>query len=152
YTRLKHQVDEQFSGAINAGRPMLLEGGMDWKEMSLSPRDMDFIDAKHSSARDIALAFGVPPQLLGIPGDNTFSNLAEARVSLWEQTILPLLEQITSALNQWLVPHFGQDLLLTYDEEQISALAPRRAEVWKRIGAAEFLNEEEKRRMLGIGE
>ena len=53
---------------------MLLEGGLDWKSMSLSPKDMDFLEAKHSAAREIALALGVPPMLLGIPGDNTFAN------------------------------------------------------------------------------
>ena len=53
---------------------MLLEGGLDWKPLSLSPKDMDFIAAKHAAARDIALALGVPPMLLGIPGDNTFTD------------------------------------------------------------------------------
>ena len=46
--------------------------------MSMSPKDLDFIEAKHGAAREIALALGVPPMLLGIPGDNTFSNYQEA--------------------------------------------------------------------------
>jgi HK97 family phage portal protein len=150
FARIKSQVDDQYMGAANAGRPMLLEGGMDWKEMSLSPRDMDFIESRHSAARDIALAFGVPPQLLGIPGDNTYSNMVEARLALWEQTILPLLDGIVASLNQWLVPHFGAGLTLSYDEEQISALAPRREKVWARIGSADFLTPEEKRRLAGV--
>lgn len=150
YTRIKAQVDEQYTGAANAGRPMLLEGGMEWKEMSLSPQDMDFIAGKHSSARDIALAFGVPPQLLGIPGDNTYGNLVEARLALWEQTVLPLMDAIVGSLNQWLVPHFGRDLTLSYDEDQISALAPRREKVWARVGGADFLTIEEKRRLAGV--
>ena len=33
--------------------------------MSINPKDMDFIEAKNSAAREIALAFGIPPQLLG---------------------------------------------------------------------------------------
>ncbi|MFN7038680.1 MAG: phage portal protein, partial [Alphaproteobacteria bacterium] len=92
FIRLKEQIDEKFTGTINAGRPLLLEGGLEWKEMSLTPKDMDFIEAKNSAARDIALAFGVPPQLLGIPGDNTYRNMREARLALWEETILPLLD------------------------------------------------------------
>ncbi|MGB1540580.1 MAG: phage portal protein, partial [Rickettsiales bacterium] len=115
YSRVRQQIDDQFSGAINAGRPLLLEGGLEWKDMSMSPRDMDFIEAKHSAARDIALAFGVPPQLLGIPGDNTYSNLAEARLALWEQTILPLVDATCDALNNWLVPRYGGKLELRYD-------------------------------------
>ena len=150
YGRLKEQIDTQFSGPPNAGRPLLLEGGLDWKEMSLSPRDMDFLEAKHSSARDIALAFGVPPQLLGIPGDATYSNLAEARLALWEQTILPLVDRITHALNNWLTPAFGEGLLLAYDTDGISALTLRRDKLWERVQNAGFLTEDEKRALLGF--
>lgn len=150
FERIKRQVDEQYSGASNAGRPLLLEGGLDWKEMSLSPKDMDFIQSKHSSARDIALAFGVPPQLLAIPGDNTYSNMVEARLALWEQTILPLLDNVTSALNNWLTPQFGNDLQLDYDTDEVSALAPRRAEVWERVQKADFMTENEKRAAVGL--
>jgi phage portal protein BeeE len=77
FERLKSELEETYTGARNAGRPMLLEGGLDWKAMSLSPRDMDFIALKQMAAREIALALGVPPMLLGIPGDNTYSNYSE---------------------------------------------------------------------------
>jgi len=110
FDRLKLQLNEEFSGSVNAGKPLLLEGGLEWKEMSLSPKDMDFLNIKNSSARDIALAFGVPAQLLGIPGDNTYNNMAEARLSLWEQTIIPFIENIIDALNNWLTPMFEEGL------------------------------------------
>lgn len=151
FSRLRQQLDEQFSGASNAGRPLLLEGGLEWKEMSLSPREMDFIQIKHASARDVALAFGVPPQLLGIPGDNTFANLQEARLSLWEQTILPLLESFTDALNNWLTPMFGDQLNLVLDTDAIPIFAAKRDAYWERIAKADFLSAEEKRNLLGIG-
>lgn len=150
YQRLKQQIGEEFSGPENAGKPILLEGGLDWREMSLTPKDMDYLNAKHSSARDIALAFGVPPQLLGIPGDNTYSNLAEARLALWEETILPLVDQISDALNNWLVPLFGSDLHLTYDTHSISALSLRREQVWDRVNKSDFLTQDEKRMMVGL--
>ncbi len=150
YNRIKEQLDDTHSGPANAGRPILLEGGLDWKEMSLSPKDMDFINSKNSSARDIALAFGVPPQLLGIPGDNTYSNMAEARLSLWEQTIMPMINSMAGALNGWLVDDFGGNLRLSHRLDDISALAPRREAVWKRVKDADFLSDEEKRRAVGI--
>ncbi len=78
FERLQARAGAGFQGANNAGRPLLLEGGLDWKPLSLSPKDMDFIEAKNASAREIALAFGVPPMLLGIPGDNTYANYQEA--------------------------------------------------------------------------
>ena len=66
FERLKKDLSEQYEGAVNAGRPMVLEGGLDWKAMSMTPKDMDFMEAKHSAAREIALAFGVPPMLLAM--------------------------------------------------------------------------------------
>lgn len=151
YWRIKQQMDEQFSGAANAGRPLLLEGGLDWREMSLSPKDMDFMEARHAAARDIALAFGVPPQLLGIPGDNTYANLAEARLALWEQTILPLMNGTLEALAGWLAPYYGEMLRLEGDTDEISALAPRRESVWERLQKADFLSDDEKRAAVGYG-
>ncbi len=151
YNRLKNQIDEQFSGAANAGRPLLLEGGLEWKEMSISPKDMDFVEAKNSSARDIALAFGVPPQLLGIKGDNTYSNLAEARLSLWEQTIVPLVQRTADALGGWLLPMFGGNFEIVPDIDAISALATRNQAIWDRVEKASFLTDDEKRAAVGYG-
>lgn len=150
YERIKEQIDEVFSGNQNAGRPLFIEGGLEWKEMSMSPKDMDFIEAKNSSARDIALAFGVPPQLLGIPGDNTYSNMQEARLALWEETVIPLLDHMTDSLNHWLIPMFGTNLHLKYDINDISGLSTRREKIWARIENASFLTENEKRQMVGL--
>jgi HK97 family phage portal protein len=101
FKNLKEQVDYCFSGAKNSGRPILLEGGMEWKDTGLSPKDMDFLESKNMAAREIALALGVPPQLLGIPGDNKFSNYSEARKSFWQETINPLAIQLAAKLSTW---------------------------------------------------
>ena len=87
FDRLKAELEQGFQGAAHAGRPLLLEGGLDWKSMSLSPKDMDFIEAKHVAACEIALAIGVPPMLLAIPGDNTYSNYQEATRTFWRQVL-----------------------------------------------------------------
>ena len=149
FERLRNELDENFAGAGNAGRPMVLEGGLDWKAMALSPRDMDFIEAKNAAARDIALAFGVPPMLLGIPGDNTYANLAEANRALWRQTLIPLVVRVADDLSNWLSPAFG-GAVITPDFDGVEALAEDRAALWSRVGGAEFLSDAEKRAMLGI--
>jgi len=149
FERLKTELEQNFSGAANAGRPMLLEGGLDWKTIALSPRDMDFIEAKNAAARDIALAFGVPPMLLGIPGDNTYANLAEANRALWRHTLIPLVVRVAEELSTWLAPAFGGAVLVP-DFDGVEALAEDRAALWSRVGQAEFLSDAEKRAMLGI--
>ena len=150
YQRLKMQINESYSGAINSGKPILLEGGLEWKEMSLSPKDMDFIEGKNSAARDIAQSLGVPPQLLGIPGDNTYSNMAEARLALWEQTILPLINSTLSALNSHFTPCFGNNLKIAYDQNAIPAMAIKQEKIWNRVKDADFLTRAEKCREVGV--
>ena len=150
FDRLKNELEVAFQGATNAGRPMVLEGGLDWKPIGISPRDLDFIEAKHVAAREIALAFGVPPMLLGIPGDATYANMAEANKALWRQTIVPLVRRVADELSFWLAPAFG-GVTLEPDFDQVEALAEDQASKWARIGGAAFLSDEEKREMLGVG-
>lgn len=149
YRRLKEELEEQIEGAANAGRPLLLEGGLDWKSMSLSPADMDWRQGRDAVAREIALAFGVPSQLIGLPDAQTYSNFAEARLAFYEETILPLTFALRDALNSWLCPLFGDGLRLEPNLDEISALSPRRDALWARISAADFLTAEEKREALG---
>jgi len=151
FERLKGQIDELYSGSRNAGRPLLLEGGLTWQEMSLSPKDMDFVNAKHTAARDIALAFGVPPQLLGIPGDNTYANMREARLALWEQTVMPLVDQIAAELSCWLAPRFAEGFEIVPDLDRVPALALRRERLWEKVAGADFLTLNEKRAAVGYG-
>jgi HK97 family phage portal protein len=150
FERIKRELDEQYQGARNAGRPMLLEGGLDWKAMSLSPKDMDFMEAKHAAAREIALAFGVPPMLLGIPGDNTYSNYQEANKVFWRGTVLPLAGRIGSSLAHWLAPAFGEGLRIVVDVDDAPALAKDRAALWEQVGKAAFLTVNEKRVAIGF--
>ncbi|ACI93721.1 phage portal protein, HK97 family [Afipia carboxidovorans OM5] len=149
FERLKRELTDTYQGAANAGRPLLLEGGLDWKAMSLTPKDMDFLEAKHAAAREIALAFGVPPMLLGIPGDNTYANYQEANRALWRQTVLPLASRVGAVLVQWLGPQFGNELRLVIDTDRIDALASDRNALWERIERAQFLTLNEKREAAG---
>ncbi len=147
---LRHELETYYSGAGQAGRPLVLEGGLDWREMALSPKDMDWLAGKDVSAREIALAFHVPSQLIGIEGSLTFANFEQARLALYDDAILPLVDHIKAELNNWLVPRFGEDLYIDYDLDAIEALAPRREKTWARIAAASFMTVNEKRQALGL--
>ncbi|WAC27280.1 phage portal protein [Ancylobacter sp. SL191] len=152
FDRLKEELEANFSGTANAGRPLLLEGGLDWRPLSLSPKDMDFLEAKNAAAREIALAFGVPPMLLGIPGDATYANYAEASRVLWRQAILPLARRIGHDLCGWLAPAFGgSGLTLEPDLDAVSALHGEREALWRQVNEASFLTEDEKRQAVGYG-
>ncbi|MDR1365862.1 MAG: phage portal protein [Holosporales bacterium] len=149
---LRASIKKSYEGALNAGKTMVLEGDFEWKEMGLSPKDLDFVTGKTFSAREISQAFGVPPMLVGVPGDATFSNYREARYHLWEDTILPLLDYVLSQLNEALIDTGDRNnLVISYNEDEIYALSLKRDSVWKRISEAEFLTTNEKRQALGFG-
>lgn len=148
FNRLKKQTDEQYSGARNAGRPMLLEGGLKWEQMGLSPADMSILETKYSAARDISLAYGVPPQLLGIKGDNTYANYAEARLAFWEDTALPLVKFIGADLTNWLGPQFG-DVELRANFDKVPAIVDKRSTLWKMADNSDDLTINERRELKG---
>jgi HK97 family phage portal protein len=151
--QLLTDLNNRFVGTGNAGRPMLLEGDFDWKEMGLSPKDMDFINLKHMSATDIALCFGVPSQLVGVPDNQTYSNVAEARLALYEETIIPHLKLIQSDFNEWLVPMFSDALDFQYDIDAIPALAERKRKTYENITSAVnagIMTRNEAREIIGL--
>ncbi len=149
FERLQDQFYEKYTGC-NIGKPLVLEGGLDWREMSISPKDMDFIESKNSAAREIALAFGVPPQLLGISGDNTYSNMQEARLALWEETLIPLLDKLSDSLSNWFSYLFNDEILVDFDRDGISALTEKRENLWGKITASNFMTINEKRAFVGL--
>ncbi len=149
YERLRGELETSFSGAGNAGRPLLLEGGLRWQAMSLTPADMDFVALKAAAAREIALAFGVPSMLLGLPGDTAYANYREANKALWRLTILPMAEKILAGLSGALASWWPGCRLMV-DVDQVTALAEDRERLWGAVSSADFLSVEEKREMLGF--
>ena len=150
YDRLVSEMEANHQGARNAGRPMLLEGGLDWKPMGFSPSDMEFQQTKEAAAREIAIAFGVPPMLMGIPGDATYANYQEANRAFFRLTVLPLAAKVTAAVSHWLAGFSASAVELKPDLDQVPALAVERDQQWARVGAADFLTMAEKRALLGL--
>ncbi len=152
FRRLSDEIEQNYRGARNAGRPMVLEGGLDWKPMGFSPSDMEFQKTKEAAAREIALAFGVPPMLLGIQGDATYSNYQEANRAFYRLTVLPLVTRVAAAVSEWLVGFTGEELVLKPDLDQVPALAAERDAQWARVSGSDFLSDAEKRALLGLPE
>ena len=149
FNRLAMEVEGKYSGARNAGRPMLLEGGLDWKQMGFSPVDMEILRIKDSAARDISLAFGVPPLLLNIPGDNTYANYREARLGFYEDTVLPFVNFLAADLSAWLQPSFP-GLELRPNKDKIEAIADKRTKLWEMADASDDLTLNESRELKGF--
>lgn len=116
---------ETHTGVANAGKPFVFGGNVNWLEMGTNPKDMDFAVSKDDAARDICTSFGVP-HILIVPGSSTYNNIREAKLELFEETVLPLIAFATDNFNMWLCPRFGENLRLDADRDEIPALEPRR--------------------------
>lgn len=150
FTRLREQLKSDSQGSNNAGRPLLLEGGIDWKEMGLSPKDMDFERNMWASARMIATAYGVPPQLINIPGESTYSNYSEAKIAFWQDAVLPLAKNIFSQLSSFLAPMYGKQWFIEFDANNIDAMEDKRWMKYDRLEKVTFMTVQEKRIAAGL--
>ncbi len=96
FDQLERYLREAHSGPQNVGKDLILTGerGTSAVPYGWSPTDMDFGEGDLRLMRKIAMAYGVPPMLLGIPGEATFANYKEARLAFWETTVFWLLNYI----------------------------------------------------------
>ncbi len=153
--RLLEDLEQRFQGSNNSGRPMLLEGNFDYKQLGLNPKDMDFLELLNLSAREIALCFGVPAQLIGIPEANTYSNMETAKLALYEETVIPLLTRVESDLNEFLSPLYDGDIQIKYDLTSIPAMAEKTKQIYANVSQAVqngIMTRNEAREKLGLDE
>jgi HK97 family phage portal protein len=136
------------AGSVNAGKNLILEGGAKMTPYNWSPKEIDYIKGNREQARRIALGYGVPSELIGLPEEKTFSNFQEARQYFWEETVFFYLNYFKGELSNWF---FGEDrsMFLDYNLDQIPAMAYKRDKMWKRAQESDFITINEKRQMVG---
>jgi HK97 family phage portal protein len=152
FERLKEEINTQFSGDGNSGKPLLLEGGLEWVQMSLNAKDLDYVNSRHTTMKDICRAMKVPSSLLGIEGDTAYNNMRESKELLWENAIIPMMRRFLSHLNTELLPLFdkSEGLELGMDLSLIPDLSIKQERIWDRIRQADHLTIDEKRKMTGF--
>lgn len=146
--QMRRQIDDMTS-PNGRHRPIVLDGGFDWRQMGLNPEQMQFVEGADRAAREIAFTLGVPPPLLGIRGDNTYSNYQEARQDFYETTVIPLANLIMSQLTRWFERQLGEGVTLEINTDKLDALAPKRREQWQALQSCTFLSINEKREAVG---
>ena len=147
--QLRQDLDNLYAGKENAGRIMVLSQGLRWEKTGLSPSEMSFLEGQAEAARGIAQLFGVPPICVGMHGDERFSNYKEARVHLWEETLLPMLGLLISSFEK-ILSLIDPKICLEYSKDDIDALSLKREMLWERTNNAQFLTINEKRGIMGF--
>ena len=133
----KREILSQFTGPQQAGKPIITHGGgLEVKDASGSPRDMEFKDLRKSTADRIWATYKVP-LVLNSTDAATFSNMDAAVLMLWNDAILPLANRIFGELGEWLLPAFDMDPAIwriTGDFDKVDSLRDHRtAELQARV-------------------
>ncbi len=151
YERLKTQFNETYTGEGNTGKPVITEGGLKWQSFGFTMRDAEFLGGKTSAKLDVCEALKVPPQLLGIEGSQTYANYEQARAAFYEDSAIPLYNNLLASLIRWLGWRVGlkPSDILCVDIDSVAALEPRRAERNKNLDTMQSISTNEKRQAMG---
>lgn len=71
---LRDQFNARFSSAMNAGKTLILDDGLEWKPAQISPEDAELLETRRFGVEEIARLFQVPPPIIGDYTHNTFTN------------------------------------------------------------------------------
>lgn len=154
YDRWKERMEDETLGARSIGRPLLMSsgaGGAEWLEMGLSPRDMDWVNSTSVTTVQIAQGYDVPPELVGHDKSKTFANGRNARLTFWEDKVVPVANDKDTELNNWLVPMYpdGDRIVLKSDFSDVPVFRDVQDARFDRAKNADFLTVDERRKMAG---
>lgn len=113
-TRTK--IQNNFAGATNAGRVLVMDGGAKFEHLSWTPEDAEFLESRKLANLDIARIFGCPPTTVGIPDHGTYSNQEQEATAFVRNAIGPLAARVENALARCLLtPMSRQSLYIEHD-------------------------------------
>lgn len=130
--KIQQRYQDSYAGWLNAGKPLVLEGGLEWQSLGIPPKDIEWMNSRKLSTHEICNVYGVPPELVGYPEHRTYNNYAEAREAFYTETALPWLDFLLEEINERLIkPTYGE-YELVYNPDKIKALQENVDELWKR--------------------
>jgi HK97 family phage portal protein len=133
--RMREYFKARMQGADNAGEIPMLAEDAEWVALSQTARDMDFLSTMKETSKYVAAAMGVPLPLIDNDA-STFNNLEQAKERLYTDTVIPILQELIEALNNWLLPRYGDGLELRLDLDTIPALEALRERMFQRAVTA----------------
>lgn len=101
----RNNLVEQHAGAMNDGRPLILEGGTTWTQLTLNPDDAQMLESRRFSVEEICRFFGVPPHMVGHTENSTSwgTGLEQQTLGFQKFTLRRRLKRIEQALEKQLL-------------------------------------------------
>ena len=147
----KARLSAGHAGPERAGSVMVLDRGKTISTAGFNARDMDYSQGVTTSAREIAIALGVPPELVGDSANKTYSNAQEANKEFAAHTIKPQADLFYSTLTRKLAHLYPDVARIGYDEAQIDGLKGDESSIITALTSCDFLTTNEKRARLSYG-
>ena len=146
---LKKKLRAQAQGNANTGNIPIIDGMLDVVDVSSNLEALMLFQQMDQSAQEICNVVNFPSQLIGLK-DATYQNAKEAKKALWENCVIPMLEELKEGYNTWLTPQFG-DVWLDFDLSHIDALQEDKIMRFKAIKeGAGMISINEARKMAGL--
>lgn len=101
----ENRLVEKFVGSVNAGRPMVLEGGTKWEQLTINPEDAQMLESRRFSVEEVCRFFGVPPHMIGHTEKSTSwgTGLEQQTLAFQKFTLRRRLKRIEQAVNKQLL-------------------------------------------------
>ena len=151
FDRLQSQIKKNYQGSGNAGRPLILEGGLEWSEMQMTPKDLDFDTLKNRAEEGIYKVMGIPIQLI-MADSVTANNLSNFRLEFYENRILPLADELCHHINRFFLSRYPSPEKYEFqvNRDEIDVLIPRRVERRDAIERSLIMTLDEKRKIFKL--
>jgi len=114
FKRIRHEWQQNYGGVNKVGRVLILSGGVDYKPITMSPKEMSYLAGLKLTREEIAGAFDIPMSKLTMES----SNRAVADSGDYQyanEAIEPRLRRIEEKLNESLIPSYDENLFVAYD-------------------------------------
>lgn len=108
YERIKASWAGTHGGVDNAGKVAIMEAGLSFQTVSMSPSDIDLLNNRKFSRSEIAGMYRIPPHLIGDLEKATYSNISEQQLSFYRDTLSPWLTHFENRLNHTLLKTSAQ--------------------------------------------
>lgn len=151
--RLREQWNQMYQGSENVGSTAVLENGTKFEAVQLSNVDMQYIDARKLNREEACAVFDVPPPVVHILDNATFSNISEQMRSMYRDTMAPRLEFIESVMNFYVGKEFGDREVMRFDvAEVMRGDFETRAAAWSKLVQTGIAKPSEARPYFDLGD
>lgn len=148
FERFKQELKNAHEGKDRVGKFLTLNGVKNFIQTSHNPKDMDWLDGKDSTIRDICIGLGVDPIIIGLNESASYNNKNEAEKGLYTKVAIPLMQDLAQMLTNFL--ELGEGEYIEVDYKHVPCLQEDVKEMFDRVNSSTFMTINEKREKVGL--